>query len=76
MFSVHYSSRIRYEEIKKYPQKTTKIKPFIDKYSWKGIHFLKKKISDQKFEKNNVAVALSDLYPKKRRSISYLCFKT
>ena len=28
-----------HEEIKKDPQRTTKIKPFINKYNWKGINF-------------------------------------
>ena len=28
-----------YEEIRKYPQRITKIKPFINEYSWEGINF-------------------------------------
>ena len=30
---------LNHEEIKKYPQRITKIKSFINKYSWKGINF-------------------------------------
>ena len=30
---------LNYEEIKKDPQRITKIKPFINKYNWKGINF-------------------------------------
>ena len=28
-----------HEEIGKYPEKITKIKPFIDKYKWKGTNY-------------------------------------
>ena len=35
---------LNYEEIKKDPQRITKIKPFINKYNWKGINFPKKMI--------------------------------
>ena len=35
---------LNYEEIKKGPQRITKIKPFINKYNWKGINFPKKMI--------------------------------
>ena len=31
--------RLSYEEIKKDPQRITKIKPFINKYNWEGVHF-------------------------------------
>ena len=30
---------LNHEEIRKDPQKITKIKPFIKKYNWEGIHF-------------------------------------
>ena len=30
---------LNYEEIKKDPQRITKIKPFINKYNWEGINF-------------------------------------
>ena len=30
---------LNYEEIKKDPQITTKIKPFVNRYNWEGIHF-------------------------------------
>ena len=34
---------LNHEEIKKYPQRITKIKPFINKYNWEGIYFPSKK---------------------------------
>ena len=30
---------LNYEQIKKYPQRTSKINPFIDQYNWKEIDF-------------------------------------
>ena len=30
---------LNYEEMKKYPQRITKIKPFTNKYNWEGINF-------------------------------------
>ena len=42
------------------------IKLFIDKYYWKGIHYLSK-IDDWKtFEKNNITNALNILYIKEK----------
>ena len=32
-----------YKEIKKNPQKTTKVEPFINKYNWEDINFPSKK---------------------------------
>ena len=67
---------LNYEEIKKNPQRITKIKPFINKYNWEGMPFINKynweKINFQwekddwkKFEKNNVTNSLNVLYAKK-----------
>ena len=47
---------LNYEEIKKDPQRVTKIKPFINQYN-----------SEEKFEKNNVTIALNVLYAKKEK---------
>ena len=54
------------EKFKKRPAKIIKIKPFIDKYSWKGINFPSEK------EKNNLTIALNDFYAKSEK----ICFKT
>ena len=53
---------LNYEEIKKDPQRITKIKPFINKYNWEGINFPSEKDDWKKFEKNNVTIALNVLY--------------
>ena len=67
---------LNYEEIKKNPQRITKIKPFINKYNWEGMPFINKynweginfqweKDDWEKFEKNNVTNSLNVLYAKK-----------
>ena len=47
---------LNHEEIKKDTQRITKIKPFISKYNWKGIHFPSEKDDWKKFENNNVTM--------------------
>ena len=66
---------LNYEEIKKDPQRTTKIKPFINKCNWEGINFPSEKDDWNIFEKNNATIAFNVLYAKKEKNISYLCFK-
>ena len=56
---------LNHKQIKKDPQKITKVKPFINKYNWEGIHFSSEKDHWKKFEKNIVTIALNVLYAKK-----------
>ena len=56
---------LNYEEIKKDPQRITKIKLFLNTYNWEGINFPSQKDDWRKFEKNNVTIALNVLYLKK-----------
>ena len=58
---------LNYEEIKKDPQRTIKIKPFINEYNWEGIKYSSEKDDWTKFEKNNVTIALNVLYAKKEK---------
>ena len=44
-----------------------KLKPFINKYNWGGIHFSSEKDEWKKFGKNNVTMALNVLYAKKEK---------
>ena len=67
---------LNHEEIKRDPQRITKIKPFINKDNWEGINFPLEKDDWKKIEKNNVTIALNVLYVKKEKNISCLCFKT
>ena len=58
---------LNYEEIKKDPQRITKIKPSIDKYNWKEINFPSEKDDWKKFEENNRTIALNVLYAQKEK---------
>ena len=60
---------LNYEEIKKDPQRMTKINPFINKYNWEGLNFLSEKDDWKKLEKNNVTIALNVFYAKKKKCI-------
>ena len=66
---------LNYEEIKKDPQRITKIKPLISEYNSKGINFPSEKDDWEKSEKNNATIALTVLRAKKQKNISCLCFK-
>ena len=61
-----------HEEIKKDPQRITKIKAFINKYNWEEIHFSSEKDDGKKFEKNDVTIALNVLYAKKEKYILFI----
>ena len=67
---------LNYEEIKKDPQRITRIKPLINKHNWEGINFPSEKDNWKIFEKNNATIDLSVLYAKKRKNTSCTCFKT
>ena len=58
---------VNHKEIQKHAERITKIKPFINKYKWKGINFSSKKDDWKKFEKNNVTIAVNVLYAKKEK---------
>ena len=58
---------LNYEEIKKDPQRITKIKPFINKYNWEGINYPSEKDDWKKFERNYVTIALNHFYAKKEK---------
>ena len=53
---------LNYDEIKKDPQRITKVKPFINKYSWEEINYPSEKGDWKKFEKNNVTIAINVLH--------------
>ena len=54
---------LNYEEIRKYSERITNAKSFINKYNQKGIHFPSEKNDWIKCEKNNQKIALNVLYP-------------
>ena len=57
---------LNHEEIKKYPQRITKYKPFINKYNWEGINFPSAKDDSRKFQKIVVKIALMFCMLKKK----------
>ena len=56
---------LNHEEIKKNLKRIAKIKPFINKYNWEGMHFPSEKDDWKTFEKNNVTTASNILYCEK-----------
>ena len=58
---------LNHEEIKKDPQRITKIELFINKFNWKGINYPSEKVDWKKFEKNNLTIALNVLHAKKEK---------
>ena len=60
---------LNHKEIRKYPQRKTKIKPFLNKYNWERIKFPSEKDDWKIFEKNNVTIALNVLCVKKEKYI-------
>ena len=58
---------LSYNEIKCNTERVSNIKPFINKYNWKGINYLSKIDVWKTFEKNNPTIALNDLYIKEKK---------
>ena len=57
-----------HEEVKKYLERITKIKLFINEYNWERIYFPSKKEEWKKCEKNNLTIALNVFYAKKEKA--------
>ena len=58
---------LSHEEIRKYQQIITKIKPFTEKYNWEGINHPSGKDIWKKIEKKNLTIALNISYAKRER---------
>ena len=65
-FQYTATAALNYEEIKWNPERVLNIKPFTNKYNWKGINCLSKTGDWKRFEKNNPAIALNVLYIKEK----------
>ena len=63
---------MNHEETGKNPERMRKIKPFINKYKWEGINFPPEKDDWEKFDENNVTMALNVLYAKKEKYLAYV----
>ena len=57
---------LNYEKIELHPKRFSDFKPFITKYSWEGINCSSKIDDWEKFEKNNLTIALITLYTKEK----------
>ena len=55
---------MNHEETGKHPERISKIKPFMNKCNWKGIHTSSGKDDWEKFKKNNSTIAPNELYVK------------
>ena len=64
MFSIGCNSHFKLPRNKK---RSTKNKPVINKYNWKGINFPSEKDDWKKIEKNNVTISVIALYAKKEK---------
>ena len=53
---------LNHEQIKKDPQRITKIQPLINQYNWKEINLLSCQKDLKKFELNNKSIALNILH--------------
>ena len=53
---------LNYQNIKKDPQRISKIRPFIDQYDWKEVDFPSHQKDWKKFELNNKTIALNILF--------------
>ena len=61
-FQYSITVALNHQNIENHPERISNIKPFIDKYNWKGIDFPAGIKDWKKFEKNNKEVALNILY--------------
>ena len=52
---------------RKNSERKTKMKPFINKYKWEGIHVPSEKDDWKRFEKYNVTISLNVSYTKKQK---------
>ena len=65
---------LNYQTIEKDPQRTSKLKPYINKYNWGVINFPAGLKEWQKFEQNNKTITLNVLYVQhntKKISVAY-----
>ena len=69
MFSVHSNCCIKYEEIELHPERVSNIKPFINKYNWKGINYPSKIDDWETLRKIIQQLLLIFCIPKKKKYV-------
>ena len=64
---------LNYQTIKSNQQRISKLKPYINKYNWRGREFPAGPKEWQRFEQNNKTIALNILYIKKKKKKNKCC---
>ena len=64
-FQYAVTGALNHGEIEKHAKKISKIKRFINKYKWEGIHFPSEKADWKKIAENNVRITDNVLFAKK-----------
>ena len=73
-FQYSITVALNHQNIENYPERISNIKPFIDKYNWKGIDFPAGIKDWKKFERNNKTIALNILFiPHNTKTINLAC---
>ena len=75
-FQYSITVALNHQEIENHPERISNIKPFIDKYNWKGIDFPAGIKDWKKFEENNKEVALNILYTPPNTKTINLAYKS
>ena len=72
MLSICFYAYVKLSKYQKNPQRIEQIKPFVNQYNWKGIHFPPQSKDWKKFESNNKPIALDIFYvPHNTKKIWY-----
>ena len=72
-FQYSITVALNYQEIENHQERISNIKPFIDKYDWKGIDFPAGIKDLEKFERNNKDIALNILSAPTKEKINIIC---
>ena len=75
-FQYSITVALNHQNIENHPERISNIKPFIDKYNWKGIDFPAGIKDWKKFEENNKEVALNILYTQPNTKTINLAYKS
>ena len=75
-FQYSITVALNHQNIENHPERISNIKPFIDKYNWKGIDFPAGIKDWKKFEENNKEVALNILYTPPNTKTINLAYKS
>ena len=75
-FQYSITVALNHQKIENHPERMSNIKPFIDKYNWKGIDFLARINDWKKFEENKKDVSINILYVPTNTKTINLAYKS